>query len=271
MHISRRTFLNRCGAVCLAGPLLSRAAETAPPGFKSLFDGQTLDGWRESRIRDTARWTVENGAITGEQDPPGSGNGGVLLSEKTYGDFELLIDMKPDWNVNSGVFLRATEKGQSFQVKVDYHDNGDVGFIHGQGIGSINAKMFRLDGKTNSAGELVELSTTEPKKPNRYQRNPGLIHACKGAEFASAWNINDWNTARIRCIGKHPRITVWINDVKIHEFDAALYENEDFDREKVFEKKLGRAGHIGLQVHPGTNHWPKGAKCRWRNIFIKEL
>jgi len=43
------------------------------------------------------RWQVEDGVLTGEQYPPGSGNGGILMTDQKYGDFELTIDLKPDY------------------------------------------------------------------------------------------------------------------------------------------------------------------------------
>ena len=47
----------------------------------SLFDGKTLNGWhtnKEAIGKDTGgHWVVEDGAIAGEQDPPGGGIGGV--------------------------------------------------------------------------------------------------------------------------------------------------------------------------------------------------
>src|SRR3546814_5249146 len=49
---------------------------------------------------------------SGEQDPPGSGNGGILMTDKSYGDFELQLDMAPDWGIDSGVFLRTNNKGE---------------------------------------------------------------------------------------------------------------------------------------------------------------
>ena len=57
--------------------------------------------------------------ITGEQDPPGSGNGGILLTDEKFGDFELQLDIKPDWGVCSGLFLRANDRGQCVQMMVD--------------------------------------------------------------------------------------------------------------------------------------------------------
>ena len=54
-----------------------------------------------------AVWTVEDGAIVGRQDSPGSGWGGYLVSERTFGDFELLLEAKPDWPADTGVMVRS--------------------------------------------------------------------------------------------------------------------------------------------------------------------
>src|SRR5437660_1354991 len=99
------------------------AADKDKDGFRSLFDGTTLDGWHKNPERighgTGGDWSVEEGAIMGQQDPPGSGNGGILLTDDVFGDFELLIDLKPDWGVCSGLFLRSTERGQCLQMMVD--------------------------------------------------------------------------------------------------------------------------------------------------------
>ena len=80
---------------------------------------------------------------------------------------------------------------------------------------------------------------------------------------------HDWNKVRVKCVGKHPKIITWINGEKVCEFDAASYSGSGFDREKITQT-LGTKGSIAVQVHGGGG-WPKGAKCRWRNIRIKEL
>ena len=48
----------------------------------------------------------------------GSGNGGILLTDDKFSDFELRLDIKPDWGVCSGLFLRGNDKGQCFQMMV---------------------------------------------------------------------------------------------------------------------------------------------------------
>lgn len=119
-----------CLALAVAAMAYSSVAVAAnEEGFVSLFDGKSLDGWHKNPEPighgTGGNWVVEDGAIVGEQDPPG--NGGILLTDKKFGDFELLIDMKPDWGVDSGLFVRGNDRGQCFQMMVDYHEAGNVG------------------------------------------------------------------------------------------------------------------------------------------------
>ncbi|SHG71883.1 protein of unknown function [Fodinibius roseus] len=86
----------------------------------------------------------------------------------------------------------------------------------------------------------------------------------------AAWKTGRWNTLRIRCVGKYPRITTWINYTKIAEFDAATTPHPRYDREQMFQA-LGREGAIALQVHGGADLWREGAKCRWKNIRVRSL
>ncbi|MBC7854801.1 MAG: DUF1080 domain-containing protein, partial [Pirellulaceae bacterium] len=104
-RLSRRRFLATSAAASAAlaanSTLLSRLAYAAPAkeDWITLFDGKTLKGWHKNPEKighgTGGIWQVEEGAIAGEQDPPGSGNGGILLTDRKFGDFELLIDMKP--------------------------------------------------------------------------------------------------------------------------------------------------------------------------------
>src|ERR1700679_3497519 len=66
--------------------------------FVTIFDGKTLDGWHvraktghsgTSGNKSGGRWVVEDGAITGSQDVPG--NGGLIITDKAYGDFEVVL------------------------------------------------------------------------------------------------------------------------------------------------------------------------------------
>jgi hypothetical protein len=59
---------------------------------------------------------VENGAIVGSQDIPG--NGGILLTDEQFGDFEVVLEMNNDFGPDSGLFLRSAEDGTSYQAAI---------------------------------------------------------------------------------------------------------------------------------------------------------
>ena len=267
--ISRRIFLKETTATTAAVVALPLAQAVAAEGdWIKLFDGKTLDGWHKNPKRighgTGGKWIVEGGAIVGEQDPPGSGNGGILLSDRKFGDFEVKIDMNHDWGPCSGFFLRSNDKGQCFQVMVDFHDAGNVGPIYGEGTGAFNNRAFDINGKVED-GKLVAITGDNVRKPSEH----GCVYTCTPGEWVKAWRVGKWNTLKVRCVGKYPRITTWLNGQKICEFDGATFKQPQYDREKV-HSTLGEKGSIAVQVHGGRG-WPKGAKVRWRNILVREL
>lgn len=101
--------------------------------------------------------------IIGEQDPPGSG-GGILLTDQKFGDFELPIDMKFDWGVCSGLFLRNNDKGQCFQMMVNYHDADNVGHLYGESTTGFNTRIFDVNGKyvDNKRPSALQQRITQP-------------------------------------------------------------------------------------------------------------
>jgi hypothetical protein len=255
-----------CAAACVGIPQAARAAED----WITLFDGKTLKGWHTNPEKighgTGGIWTVEEGGVlAGEQDPPGSGNGGILLTDRKFGDFELSLEMKPNWGSDSGVFLRSTDKGECIQMTVDYYDGGNIGHFYGEATGAWVPRAFSIQG-VKEGDKLVSLKTIDARDP----KSAGLIDSCTPEEWLKAWKIGDWNTALIRVEGgKYPRITTHINGLKVGEFDAATAKLEKYDREAV-AKQLGERGSIAVQVHGGGSY-PAGAKCRWRNIKVRVL
>jgi hypothetical protein len=79
--------------------------EGEEPGFQSIFDGQTLEGW----AGDPAYWRVEDGAIVGEITPA------TLLRSNTFiiwqggqpADFELKLEYRISAEGNSGINYRS--------------------------------------------------------------------------------------------------------------------------------------------------------------------
>jgi hypothetical protein len=254
-------------------PMRSIAAEPQTgdgDGWIVLFDGKSLNGWHKNPEKighgTGGRWSVEpGGVLAGEQDPPGSGNGGILLTDRKYGDFELSIEMKPNWGSDSGIFLRSTDKGQCIQMMVDYYNRGSVGHFYGEATGGWGARTFSLRGNEEN-GKLVSLMA----RGSQPAMDAGLVESCTSEEWLKTWKIGDWNQALIRVEGGlFPVITTHINGLKVGVFDAASSTAEKYDREEV-ARLLGKRGSIALQVHGGDSY-PSGPRCRYRNIRIREL
>lgn len=215
----------------------------AKTGFARIFDGKTLAGWSATKTGHGSggKWEVVDGAIAGGQDPPG--NGGVILSKESYGDFELTADVRPDWGCDSGVFLRSTKEGKCYQIMVDYYGGGNVGGIYGEGTGGFNVRNY--DFAPDSKKLVVRKEPSEGALPLAPEKADALCFH------------DDWNHIRCRMTGNPPTIDVWLNGVHILHFTDT-------------EKRLGDTGQIGLQVHGGKG-WPMGKKTRFRQIEIKRL
>lgn len=254
---------------CMSGENKTSKSEE---GFVPLFNGKDIAGWHCNLQKighgTGGRWQVEDGAITGEQDPPGSGNGGILMTDQEYGDFELILELNPDWGLDSGVFLRTNAKGECFQIYVDYRDRGNVGWISTEGANRVIIRPFNIFGEFNDKGDLTGFKITPDSRDIAWKPDY-LVYSASPETWLKVWKIGKWNTLRVRCAGEYPHITTWINGTKMIEFDGETCPQPNYNKKTMLEK-LGRKGPIGLQVHGGKG-WPKGAKCRWRNIRIKPL
>lgn len=276
--------------------------EQMPGDVISLFDGETLNGWHpvprvttprwprdpmpqldaattERILQHTGRWTVEDGAIYGRQDPPGSGLGAYLVSNETFDDFELWVEAKPDWPADTGIMLRASAVGsQGYQVLLDHRKSGNIGGYYGNGIGGFHAINFTLDVDPDASGRPTGLRLEDPATTCELisdTKRALLSQAASGKAFLSAWKWDDWNEFRITVRGALPIITIVINGTLVAELDATRLTAEVFDAEGTLAL-LGTRGHIAFEVHDndpgmGDARWGPDAACRWRNIRLRPL
>lgn len=244
------------------------------PGGPSPYVGNAaLPEGTEAQARlHPAQWSVEDGTIVGRQSPPGSGFGGYLVTDEPYGDFELELEMNPDWPADTGVMIRRRfNSWEGLQVLVDHRPNGSIGGFYGNGIGGFLAAPYTLDRKNEDAGGF----SIRNDPPWTIESARKLEYAGDAAPFIAAWQPEDWNQLRIRCVGALPRVTTWVNDVQVAEIDLASLVADHYDSDAVL-KVLGPSGHIALEVHDndpvlGFDRWGRGAACRWRNIRLREL
>ena len=211
------------------------AAAQVPEGFKPVFNGKNLDGWHISRTTHqgtTPDVQVENGAIVLRQNP--YGQGGVLLSDKKYRDFELYLEAKIDSFTNGGIFIRSSESGIAYQIELD-DAAGSTGHLYGERM------------------PVSEVALAKDRK--------------------KVWKPGDWNSFRIRMVGEVPRVTLWINGVQMwdvqqpkNDFTAGATEGMIGLQTHWTALYSPNAGDCC-----GLNSWAPGAAHRFRNIAIKEL
>jgi len=106
--------------------------EEIADGWKLLFDGKTLDGWRDFKGEAgtvTAPWTVEKGTLTALGT--GSDSTGYIVSTKEYGNFILTFDWKIAEGGNSGLLYHVVERPEykvPYVTGPEYQLIDDIGF-----------------------------------------------------------------------------------------------------------------------------------------------
>jgi len=205
-----------------------------PEGFTPLFNGKNLKGWHVSRSTHqgtTPDFHVVEGAIVANQKP--FGQGGLLMTNQTYRDFELYLEIKIDSFANGGIFLRSNEGGSAYQIE-----------------------LVLPGGTGNLVGERIPVSVPAVAK-NRDK----------------VWKAGDWNSFRIRMTGEIPHITLWINGVEMwdvvqtkNDFIAGATEGM-IALQCHWTAAYSPAASKGMPL----SSWRPGAAHRYRNIAIKKL
>ncbi len=185
--------------------------------WEPLLSGNSFDGWKQ--LGGVAKYEIKNGEVTGTSvaNTPNS----FMTTEKDYTDFVLEFEVWVQDGLNSGVQFRSMSK-QSFKD----------GRVHGY--------QYELDtaARAWTAGIYDEA-------------NRGWLYPVDYNEPArSLFKHEQWNTARIECVGNE--VQTFLNGKQVSHL--------------VDEKTI--SGFIGLQVHSirGTEH--EGYKVRWRNLRI---
>ena len=220
------------------------AAERAA-GWKLLFDGKTMAGWRGLGYDSipTAHWKVENGAIRkipkGEVARIADGQpaaGGDLMTIASYGDYELAWEWKIGKAGNSGLKYNVSEE-LSISVAPNH---AAIGF-----------EFQLLD------DELAE----DNKIPSH---RAGSLYDMIPAQNAKLKPVGEWNTATLVFRGNH--IEHWVNGQKVVELDLgtaradSLYKLSKYKTIKDFMTR--KKGHIVLQDH--------GEEIYFRSLRIRE-
>ena len=221
-------------AVVLSVTPLAAQAPAIPDGFTRIFNGKDLKGWHLSRTvhhGTTGNVFVDRGDIVLKQRP--YGQGGLLLTDKRYRNFELYLEVKLLWGMNSGLFLRSTEGGSAYQIELA-QGPGNVGLI----------------------GEGMPVSK-----------------GAKAADIMSVWKSDDWNTMRVRMTGDAPHLTLWVNGTQAWDVEEPVNDKiaDETDGRIGLQLHWGVTYTKAEGAFDMSSSWKPDAELRFRNIAIKEL
>lgn len=230
------------GGVAAQEPVPNRLAQEPVPnrltpeeeteGWRLLFDGTSLAGWRGYRQEGVpAGWSADEGVLTFA--PGASGDGGQdLITIEQFADFELSLEWKIGPGGNSGVFYRATE-----EERAPYWTGPE---------------MQILDDDAHADGGNPKTSA-------------GSNYALHGPSSKATRPVGEWNHARIVVNGG--RVEHWLNGTRVVAYELWTQEWEAAVAETKFADwpRYGRArqGHVGLQDH-GDPVWFRNIKVRTR-------
>jgi len=118
-------------ALCLIAFLASGSSWAAESEFVPLFDGKTLKGWS---ALPGGKWEVKDGVIVGTSSKEEKRHG-LLLSDKTYGDFTVRLKFRVIQG-NSGLYFRSEKVDQAVGVhgfQAEVANDANVGGLYETG------------------------------------------------------------------------------------------------------------------------------------------
>lgn len=225
-------------------------------GWVTLFDGETLDGWRglgQDGIPE-GHWIVEDGAMRkvasdnvarAEDGQPIAG--GDLLYDQQFSNFELSFEWKVAPGANSGIKYNVSEEFSA---------------SHPPQSAALGFEYQILDN---------ELHADAKNDPNRWAA--GLYDLIPPSTDAQLKPVGEWNSGKIVFNGNHGEH--WLNGEKTVEYDLDTHMmnrllatskwgelGEEGGHIPGFDERRD-AGFIVFQDH-GDDVW-------YRNIRIREL
>jgi cytochrome c len=202
-------------------------------GWELLFDGKTTKGWHNfNKTTIGESWMVEDGTLMLEAGE--KADGGDILTEEAYENFEFNIEWKISPCGNSGIIFNVVE---------------DEKYVYPWQTGpemQILDNACHADAKysTHRAGDLYDMIE------------------CSEVTVKPA---GEWN--QVRLIKNNGMVEHWLNGVKVVAYEMYTDEWLEMINQSKFKdmEDFGRAreGKISLQDH-GNVVW-------YRNIKIKRL
>jgi len=221
-----------CGAFIVALALAPLGAQG--DGFKPLFDGKSLDGWRGYKKADAAdtRWKVENGLVTIDaKDGKDTRGGRDIITAGTYDQF----DLRWEWKVAQG--------------------------------GNSGLKYFVLEDQTSAIGHEYQMIDDERHADAKIgpHRQTAAFYDVLPAADRPLKPAGEWNSSQVIVKGKH--VEHWLNGKRVLQYELDSPELSAAIAKSKFKDiaRFGKPqrGHILIQDH--------GDQVTYRNVRIKPL
>lgn len=196
-------------------------------GWMLLFDGKTTSGWHNYLKQGIGGWKVVDGELMTD------GKNGDIVTDASFGNFELTVDWKIKEKGNSGIFYYVVEEPVNKRM---YESGPEFQIIDNKNY----PQKLTPNQVTGSASDVLPPSADYTKP------------------------VGEWNVARI--LVKNGKAEHWLNGKKILSYDL----ESDAWKEAVKKSKFAslnyaktRNGKIGLQDH--------GNFVAYRNIKLRRL
>jgi hypothetical protein len=197
-------------------------------GWKLLFDGQSMKGWRlykKSTVPETG-WKVEDGILK----KVAKQKGGDIITEARFDDFDLTWEWRVAPGGNNGLKYLVTEERPSAPGH-EYQLIDDVG---------------HPDGKLGAKRQTASFYDVLPPSKDKVLKPAG-----------------EWNSSRLLLQGNH--VEHWLNGAKVLEYELgseavkAAVAASKFKTSPGFGTKI--AGYIMLTDH-ADEAWFRNIKIR---------
>ncbi|NIJ55814.1 3-keto-disaccharide hydrolase [Dyadobacter arcticus] len=230
-------------------------AQKKEKGFKSIFDGKTLDGWDG----DPKYWRVENGSLVGTITPETllKTNSFIIWKGGEPADFEFKGSFKIAKDGNSGINYRSERLTdvpfalKGYQADID----GKINYT-GQNYEERKRTTLAYRGQKTTIKEYTGEKTPEAIRAN-VKANAWTGFEVTGSlgssdSLKTLIKSEDWNTFRLVVKGNH--LQHYINDVLMSD----VTDNDTVNGAKK--------GLLGVQVHVGPP-----MKVEYKDLRIKQL
>lgn len=206
-----------CCAMAAAGADNVLTSEEKAAGFRLLFDGRTMNGWRDPARQNVPgdAWMVEDGTLRTVLKPRITED---LLTEEEFGDFELLFDWRLSERGNTGLKYRIQRTVFVDHTRRQPGPNGFEGMLGREMAGrySDRAKLpAGATGEVYSVGFEFQLLDDDrhPDARRGPDRQTGALYSMIPASAKASLPVGEWNHSRLVVRGTH--VEHWVNGVKV--------------------------------------------------------